>query len=1768
MEYKIDEISKLLLKNFFFNKKTFARQTVNEDGKPIYLRKRNKITAAVLTDMLKNRKSIMAYQQVRHALKWICLDLDIAKKYLNDDYDFFGDSESKDALFEVYKNVIEVLEDNEIHYLSEFSGNRGIHIWIAFDTYVTKNIGYEIVKRIADLALEKSDMSVRDRILIDKYPKNGDSKSNSIGLGVKIPLSYHIKSSRYSFMFHSLSEIRVITELTEELLNQQIEILKKLKENAPYDIIRKLEIKIEDTTKEDFVRTDTVIKDEVTLADVVSTLKKSIYFEDLFNKPLVDWNERDRVLLVATLCRVRSPQNEDLGYNLLKQFFASETEIYDEALTIQKLDKLKNLYPPTIVNLKKVFGKQCPYCEAENIKNVIELLNKSFDIEVKSREKQDTQNIIEAERRYLHQNDEVPLSFIEADLINLNDLEVEENLKQIENGEYKEPVEFYKYIRLENEEKKRSLYSLGAKDRVITTSLAFKLNSFMYSDFSMNSYGYRLNYSSQPYIFENWSKSWLEYVYNIESNLNDGSYDDYYLIKLDIQSFYDSVNHIHLREILAEKVKENFNEENVSKLINIIDYLINTNAQIVGNRDKGLPQGPAYARILAELYLTMLDAKIEQQLDLDFECYYRYVDDIILIVKNKEKAQSIKEKVLEKIGALKLSVNTNSDKFLEGYVRDLKYSVITKSFEKYFIDGLDKEFVSQEILDISGQMLENILKDDFNNVDVKQLPFYLTHLIDDEVVESKKREIQEYVLNTPYGRGSIFKHYYNNLMLRNKNTYLYLESLINLKGLSRSNIITALIQKNDYVDKKQLQTLIESYLKLGDLESYERKELIRLILFSKIDIDESLLNPQDKEYLILNIKFVESFCLSPNLETACLQRFQYLNRQKNIDVISILDAYLKKVDKIHNLDDFITTLEAILNTDNEETFITESEQELANLICFITLYTQTTDRALQGMWKRFLKSNFENISMKDWYKYERNISFDKMNDQVVSYFITNVSQGISFNPDEELSDYEKLFAYYLIAFLFKEKTTSNVISEDLKKSLKSLISDKNLKFLEWCLDDNSRYYPDNGLIASRNIYYNNRIVLRNDTKLLVRGEKTIFDATPTNEIYEETWFSGKNYAYQILEIPRNASLSDIRGKLKGLNLIQAIKKVYFYLNMVDKESVNYFELGTLSDVNDDIKFKYSKFDKQIILNETIDFPNEPKRMKEEIVNLLKDGSLIDTNADSYIYDSTKFEEEFVPVLQGKYKINLVDYILILGKYLTENLDNNEIDAIKIEDAKIRAIEEYLKLMLRRKAKATEVISVYSTLCRNNTNRLIAFKQQEIRKENALEFIDDIIASIKFDQFTSLQGFLSYLQKGYKQIETLETSSGIKSKIFVRINRFEEQTNQSDMVRVNDKSIEIDHLKVIRPFDEMDLGGTFEQLIKSQIKELKVKYSLYTDGVQFIIAVPRILEKIGEKIESITEAFEDDKDRALAALKSLRCFDQAREVVSEQNDISLNEAEIKLFSFLRNFENHEMEPMVKLISKYTVMKHDKIKKFTFEIKDFMKESSTCVLPLKKQTDDNGFTLIINSKSRDIGFDRNSPYLDRLWNDYKKICEGHTIKTLITVSDIGCGGTQWTRIFNGYLSDNKNDPEAFEEITSEKFIEMLLKIEKFIIKNVIYTDRYKSKIEEEIKTFYKSHEYEIPEIIFEGELLEVTKHCFANAFDVHKDKADVKKILSKEFYANLPVYHKAKCKFNSTVENLEVEQTSNLLVARYKSMPKAHLVPLTVDNAIFRYRKDRK
>ncbi|MEC2496839.1 hypothetical protein P9W82_25650, partial [Bacillus cereus] len=123
-----------LYENFVINKKYFAEQLSN--GK--YSTKNNIFDPLRINDMLINQKSYLTYQQVKTRLKWICLDFDIDKKILEKD---FPKDQQKyiDILINEVREICKFLDSYKIDYLTEFSGNRGIHVWVIFTEPVEKS---------------------------------------------------------------------------------------------------------------------------------------------------------------------------------------------------------------------------------------------------------------------------------------------------------------------------------------------------------------------------------------------------------------------------------------------------------------------------------------------------------------------------------------------------------------------------------------------------------------------------------------------------------------------------------------------------------------------------------------------------------------------------------------------------------------------------------------------------------------------------------------------------------------------------------------------------------------------------------------------------------------------------------------------------------------------------------------------------------------------------------------------------------------------------------------------------------------------------------------------------------------------------------------------------------------------------------------------------------------------------------------------------------------------------------------------------------------------------------------------------------------------------------------------------------------------------------------------------------------------------------------------------------------------------------------------
>lgn len=95
-----------------------------------------------------------------------------------------------------------------------------------------------------------------------------------------------------------------------------------------------------------------------------------------------------------------------------------------------------------------------------------------------------------------------------------------------------------------------------------------------------------------------------------------------YIIRSDVESFYESVQHQDLLEEIHKSPK-------LSVLIKRILTRLMKDYLSVSGDSKGLPRGIGISAYLSEIYLSSIDAEIRRQDDLFY--YARYVDDMVLM---------------------------------------------------------------------------------------------------------------------------------------------------------------------------------------------------------------------------------------------------------------------------------------------------------------------------------------------------------------------------------------------------------------------------------------------------------------------------------------------------------------------------------------------------------------------------------------------------------------------------------------------------------------------------------------------------------------------------------------------------------------------------------------------------------------------------------------------------------------------------------------------------------------------------------------------------------------------------------------------------------------------------------------------------------------------------------------------------------------------------------------------------------------------------------
>ena len=122
------------------------------------------------------------------------------------------------------------------------------------------------------------------------------------------------------------------------------------------------------------------------------------------------------------------------------------------------------------------------------------------------------------------------------------------------------------------------------------------------------------------------------------------------MVEMDLEKFFDTVNHDRLMARLAKRIKD-------KALLKLIGrYLRNGIMQngLVSTREEGTPQGSNLSPILSLIVLDELDKHLESR-GLSF-C--RYADDCNLFVSSRQAWERVLEKTIKFIeGTLKLRVN-------------------------------------------------------------------------------------------------------------------------------------------------------------------------------------------------------------------------------------------------------------------------------------------------------------------------------------------------------------------------------------------------------------------------------------------------------------------------------------------------------------------------------------------------------------------------------------------------------------------------------------------------------------------------------------------------------------------------------------------------------------------------------------------------------------------------------------------------------------------------------------------------------------------------------------------------------------------------------------------------------------------------------------------------------------------------------------------------------------------------------------------------------
>lgn len=186
-------------------------------------------------------------------------------------------------------------------------------------------------------------------------------------------------------------------------------------------------------------------------------------------------------------------------------------------------------------------------------------------------------------------------------------------------------------------------------DRMVQQAINQALMPIYERQFSKRSYGFRPRRSCHHALHE------------AKKIINEGYH---YVVDLDLERFFDTVNHSKLIEILSRTIKD-------GRVISLIHKYLQSGVLVRGmfqSSEEGTPQGGPLSPLLSNIMLHELDKELEHR----GHPFVRYADDAMIFCKSKRSSYRVRKSISRFIEG-KLFLKVNQEKTTVSHVRGVEY---------------------------------------------------------------------------------------------------------------------------------------------------------------------------------------------------------------------------------------------------------------------------------------------------------------------------------------------------------------------------------------------------------------------------------------------------------------------------------------------------------------------------------------------------------------------------------------------------------------------------------------------------------------------------------------------------------------------------------------------------------------------------------------------------------------------------------------------------------------------------------------------------------------------------------------------------------------------------------------------------------------------------------------------------------------------------------------------------------------------------------------